>query len=62
MKHNDSLNANNSLSDPNYQQNLSEKMISIQSAFRKIDKNKDDFITQQELSEFLDSNMPVLII
>jgi Ca2+-binding EF-hand superfamily protein len=59
MKNNDSAMINNSHSDPNYQQNLSEKMTKIQEAFRKIDKNKDDFISQGELSEFLDSNMPV---
>jgi Ca2+-binding EF-hand superfamily protein len=60
MRHNDSANINNSISDPNYQQGLSEKMDNIQSAFRKIDKNRDDYISQQELSDFLDSNMPVI--
>jgi Ca2+-binding EF-hand superfamily protein len=59
MRHNDSAMINNSLSDPNYQQNLSDKMEKIQNAFRKIDKNKDDYISPQELNDFLDTNMPV---
>jgi hypothetical protein len=63
MKHNDSgVMANNSLSDPGYQQNLAEKFQKIHDAFKRIDRSGDDIISQQELSDFLDTNMPVKIL
>jgi Ca2+-binding EF-hand superfamily protein len=54
--HNDSDIMNNSLGQ-NFKKEVGEKYEKLSNLFRRIDKNSDDMIDQQELLEFLDSNM-----
>lgn len=49
---------NDSINNNQFQQQLAQNYEQLKDAFKKIDKNSDEIISQQELLEFLDSNMP----
>jgi len=53
---NDSMNQSQILA--NYKQQLGQYYQLLIDAFAEIDKDKDSFIDQRELSQFLDSKMP----
>lgn len=52
-------NEQDSFSNPVYKQHITKNMEAMKLAFKKIDKNDDDVIDQQEITMFLDSQMPV---
>lgn len=49
-----------SFSNPNYKQQITKNVELLREAFKKIDKNSDDMIDEQEIIEFLDSQMQVI--
>jgi hypothetical protein len=56
---NQSNNDQDSFNNTAYKQQLKKNVESLEAAFKKMDKNSDDQLDQQEIITFLDSNMPV---
>jgi Ca2+-binding EF-hand superfamily protein len=58
ISQNESDIANQSINITVYKKQIAQYYQSLLDAFKQIDKNKDEFIDEKELTEFLDSNLP----
>ena len=57
METKDEIDLNVSKETIEYQNKIKQSIEKLKEAFRQIDKNSDDNISQQELLEFLDSQL-----